>query len=67
MVIENGVNGLLVPMRDEQALADAMLRLLNAPGEAEKLGAAARATARRCRPDAVFAEWLRYAEDILNG
>ena len=67
MVIENGVNGLLVPMRDEKALADAMLRLLNAPGEAEKLGTAARETARRFRPEAVFAEWLRYAEDILNG
>ena len=66
MVIEDGVNGLLVPMRDEKALADAMLRLLNAPGEAEKLGAAARETARRFRPEAVFAEWLRYAEDILN-
>jgi len=66
MVIENGVNGLLVPMRDEEALSRAMLRLLNDPDEAEKLGAAARETARRFRPDAVFAEWMQYAEDIMK-
>lgn len=67
MVIENGVNGLLVPMGDEEALAAAMLRLLQNPGEAERMGQAARETAERFRPDRVFAEWRQYAEDIMNG
>ena len=67
MVIENGVNGLLVPMRDEDALAGAMLRLLRNPDEAERMGQAARKTAEGFRPDAIFAQWQQYAEDIMNG
>ena len=67
MMIENGVNGLLVPMRDEKALADAMLYMLRNPEEAEHMGRAARETAEGFRPDAIFARWKQYAEDILNG
>jgi glycosyltransferase involved in cell wall biosynthesis len=67
MMIKNGVNGLLVPMRDEKALADAMLYMLRNPEEAERMGRAARKTAEGFRPDAIFARWKQYAEDILNG
>ena len=67
MMIKNGVNGLLVPMRDEKALADAMLYMLRNPEEAERMGQAARKTAEGFRPDAIFARWKQYAEDILNG
>ena len=67
MMIENGVNGLLVPMRDEKALADAMLCMLRNPEEAERMGRAARETAEGFRPDAIFVRWKQYAEDILNG
>lgn len=67
MMIENGVNGLLVPMREEKALADAMLYMLQNPDEAERMGKAARETAEGFRPDTIFARWKQYAEDILNG
>ena len=67
MVIEDGVNGLLVPMGDEAALADAMLRLLRDPEGAERMGRAARETAECFRPDRVFADWRQYAEDIIHG
>lgn len=67
MVIEDGVNGLLVPRRDEEALAAAMLRLLQNPDEAEAFGAAARKTSESFHPDAVFAEWRQYAEELING
>jgi glycosyltransferase involved in cell wall biosynthesis len=43
-VIEDGVNGLLIPAGDTQALAAAMRRLIDHPAFARKLGAAARAT-----------------------
>jgi len=66
-VIEQGVNGLLVPVRDEEALADAMLRLLNDPAEAAAIGQEARRRAERFRPEPVFALWQQYAEDIVNG
>jgi glycosyltransferase involved in cell wall biosynthesis len=67
MVLDNGVSGLLVPMNDEKALAAALLRLLQNPAEAARLGEAARKKAAQFDPDAVFALWLQYAEDILNG
>ena len=66
MVIEDGVNGLLVPMGDEEALAGAMRRVLRDPEGAESMGRAARETAERFRPDAVFALWRQYAEDIMD-
>ena len=65
MVIEDGVNGLLIPMGDEAALAEAMRRLLRDPEAAERMGRAARETAESFRPDRVFADWRQYVEDIL--
>ena len=43
-VIRDGVNGLLIPAGDTQALAAAIRRLVDDPSFARKLGAAARAT-----------------------
>ena len=40
--IEDGVNGLLVPPDDPEALAAAIARLANAPGEVDRMSAAAR-------------------------
>ena len=67
MVIKNGVSGLLTPVGNMEALAFAMRRVLQNPAEAESMGRAAREAAERFRPDAVFEDWRRYVEDILNG
>lgn len=45
-VIEDGVDGLLIPPRDSQRLANAVLRLLNDPGFAATLAACALVKAR---------------------
>jgi glycosyltransferase involved in cell wall biosynthesis len=43
-LIQDGVNGLLVPERDPVALADAIQRLISDPGLRMELGAAGRQT-----------------------
>jgi glycosyltransferase involved in cell wall biosynthesis len=39
-VIDDGVNGLLVPAHDDPALAAALLRLVDAPDERRRMGEA---------------------------
>ena len=46
-MITDGADGILVPQADEQALADAFVRLAQDPQERRRLGAAARERAVR--------------------
>ena len=46
-VVEPGVNGMLVPVKDPQALADAMLALLQDPGLCQSMGQAGRSKMER--------------------
>lgn len=58
-VVRDGVNGLLVPVRDPGALAAAIERLLADPGERARMGAAGRRLAeRRFGRDAIVARTL---------
>jgi glycosyltransferase involved in cell wall biosynthesis len=52
-------NGLIVPCRDSAALAVAIARLANAPGERTRLGAAAAATVAEM-------SWRRTAERTVD-
>jgi glycosyltransferase involved in cell wall biosynthesis len=52
-VIDNGVNGLLVPPGDVNALARALRRLADQPALRQQLGEAARHRAKDFTPDAV--------------
>ncbi len=52
-LVRDGENGLLVPPGDPLALKDALARLAHERGLAERLGAAARATAERYAWDAI--------------
>ncbi|MBQ2960355.1 MAG: glycosyltransferase [Oscillospiraceae bacterium] len=66
MVINSGENGILVPMGDEDALAQAMLGILADSEKAEALGKAAKISAENFRPEKVFELWRDYVEDILS-
>jgi glycosyltransferase involved in cell wall biosynthesis len=55
-VIEHGVEGLLYPTGDVQALADSLGQLAEDPGLRDRLGAAGRRRARDFEPSAIAAE-----------
>ena len=63
-VIRNGENGLLVPIMNEEALADAICRLIEDPDFAGRLGDNARKIEKLTNPEAVFVRWKEYLESL---
>lgn len=57
-MINNGENGLLVPVRDEDALANAMEFMLTHSQEAAQMGAEAANIRNRCAPEQIAEQWL---------
>lgn len=65
-VIENGVNGMLVPVGAEKALSAAMLELLKDEKKRRTLAAAAGESAAAFRPEAIFEHWRDYVEQVIG-
>jgi glycogen(starch) synthase len=62
-VVEDGVNGRLVPPEQPEAFADVLARLLDSPADASRMGeAGARLIASRCDPDLVARQTLEAYE-----
>jgi glycosyltransferase involved in cell wall biosynthesis len=67
-IIADGQDGLLAPAGDPDALAAILLRLLDDPGERDRLGQAARRTvARRYQVQAHVQAVLSFYERVLAG
>lgn len=65
-VIKNGVNGLLVPVKDEQAMAEGICRLIDDPVYAESLGRNARKISDIANGKAIIDQWREYIETITE-
>jgi glycosyltransferase involved in cell wall biosynthesis len=64
LVVQDGVNGLLVPPRDAAALAHAMLRLAQEPALCKCMGEASRAIAvRQFSEDLIIQQYLKLYKD----
>lgn len=66
LLIENEVNGLLVPKGDEIALGIAMRRLLTDTDLAVKCSKNARAVCEKLSPDVIYSEWENYIKNIIR-
>ena len=66
MIITPEVNGLLVPVGDAQALAEAVNRLIENPDFAQQLGHNAAKIGESASAEVIFEEWRTYIEEILN-
>ena len=65
-LIEDGVNGLLVPIMDEKAMTDGIMRLIEDRELAERLGREARKISERANEDAVFEQWQTYLQECCK-
>jgi glycosyltransferase involved in cell wall biosynthesis len=66
-LIRDGETGLLVPDDDAEAMARAVLRLIDEPGLAARLSAAGRVAAERCTWEAAHAEWQQIFARFTDG
>jgi len=65
-VIENEINGLLIPTGDQTAMEEGINRLIEDREFAERLGENARRISERIEGKAVLAQWQDYIEEILS-
>jgi glycosyltransferase involved in cell wall biosynthesis len=65
-IVEQGRTGVLVPPNDPTALADAIVRLLNDPGERTRLGLAARARVRPWALSGLIATYLAVYREMCG-
>ncbi|MEE3469422.1 MAG: glycosyltransferase [Butyrivibrio hungatei] len=66
-LIEDGVNGLLVPVGDKDAMADAIRKILSDKELAERLGEQATKIQEICSPDITNSKWKKYFDRIMEG
>ena len=64
-LITQGENGLLVPVGDIKALAEAMGKVLSNPAEAEKMGRNAWKLQEKLKPEVTNQSWKNYFEEVL--
>ena len=64
-VMEDGVNGLLVRIKDPEALEKGINRLIEDPKLGERLGRNARKISETANSAAVFEQWRDYMEEII--
>lgn len=65
-IMTNEVNGLLIPIKDEEALENGINRLIEDPEFAGRLGAEATKIADKANGRAVYEQWRDYIEELIN-
>jgi glycosyltransferase involved in cell wall biosynthesis len=66
MLIDDKTNGLLVPVGDEAALANAMDTLLGDAAYASEMGIGAKNKAFEFSPDIIFEAWRKYVYSVIS-
>ena len=63
----DGVNGLLVPIKDEDAMAEGLCKLIEDKELREKMGREAAKIEEIANGEAVFVQWRDYLEKVIAG
>ena len=65
-LIQDGKNGLLIAVDDQNALKQALLKLINDAGYRQELAQNASLITQKLHPDIVNRQWEEYIDDILR-
>ena len=65
-LINNGINGLLVPVNDVAALVAAMDRVLSDKEFAKQLGNESHKLCETLAPNVIYGQWEKYIKNIVN-
>lgn len=65
-LIQDGVNGLLIPVGDRKALSNRICWMIEHPDEANAMGMKARKISEIASLDAVYEQWKIYLENIIK-
>lgn len=65
-LIQDGVNGLIVPCGDTNAIAEKIIYMLNNPAEAERMGQEAQKIVDRLEPTKIFGKWKDYVDAVYT-
>ncbi len=66
-LIEDGENGLLTDVGDDELMGIAIDKMLSYPEEADRIGKNARRLAERVAPAAIAGEWLSSSDECIAG
>ena len=65
VLIQDGVNGLLIPVGDEDAMAAALTKLIENPGLRAQLGREARKIRDIAGTEEIYGQWKDYMEQVI--
>lgn len=65
-LIDDGVNGLLVHVGDDEEMAAAMKKMLTEPERAEETAICAGEIVKKAAPELIAKEWLDYMEQVVR-
>ena len=65
-IIQQGKNGILVPVGNEETMAEVITDLCMNPEKAMALGKEAAKIKQICNPDAIAEQWNNYIEQVIN-
>ena len=65
-LIQNGINGLLVPVKDESKMAEALKEVLSNSEKAKDLGIQASKIIEKLAPAIIYAQWENFIKNILK-
>ena len=65
-IIEDGVTGKLIPYNDDNAMADAIIWLIDNPDKRQQMGIAALEASQHYKPEEIMNKWIEFFDEITN-